>query len=236
MSIWTKINAAIASLGLGEGLLTLLERFRAAPERSTAFTIAVIALGAKMAKADGLVTRDEVAAFREVFVIDERESANAARLFNLARQDVAGYDAYARKIRTLFPDRTHRVLGEVIESLFHVAMADGTYHAAEDAFLAEVAGILGLSEAEFRKVRARAVPDAHPDPFDVLGVTREHDLAAIRKVWKTEVRACHPDRLRARGLPEEAIVLAEQRLQVLNRAMDEIEHMRVGAENADRHI
>ena len=102
MSIWTRIADALSSLAKGEGLSSVFEKLRTPPERSVAFAIAVIGLGAKMAKADGTVTRDEVTAFRRVFAIPEEGEANAARVYNLARQDVAGFDAYARKIAALF--------------------------------------------------------------------------------------------------------------------------------------
>ena len=101
MSIWSRMAEAIAALAKGEGLSAVFDKLRAAPDRTVAFTIAVIALGAKMAKADGLVTKDEVVAFREVFVIPPEEEANAARVFNLARTDVAGYDIYARRIKAM---------------------------------------------------------------------------------------------------------------------------------------
>ena len=84
MSIWTRISDAISALAKGEGLSAVFEKLRTPLDRSVAFTIAVIALGAKMAKADGEVTRDEVTAFREVFHIPRTEEANAARVFNLA--------------------------------------------------------------------------------------------------------------------------------------------------------
>ena len=102
MTLWSRIAQAISALATGEGLGTLFDSLRRNPERSVGFTIAVIALGAKMAKADGLVTRDEVAAFRRVFTIPKGEEASAAKVFDLARQDVAGFDAYARKIRAMF--------------------------------------------------------------------------------------------------------------------------------------
>ncbi|MGB0903458.1 MAG: TerB family tellurite resistance protein, partial [Mangrovicoccus sp.] len=102
MSIWSRIGAAVSALAQGEPLAEVFDRLRAPPERSVAFTIAVIALGAKMAKADGQVTRNEVAAFRQVFHIPKAEEDNAARVFNLARQDVAGYEHYARRIRKMF--------------------------------------------------------------------------------------------------------------------------------------
>ncbi len=221
MSIWKRISAALAALASGQPLSEVFERLRTPPERSVAFAIAVIALGAKLAKADGAVTRDEVRAFREVFIIPESEEANAARVFNLARQDVAGYDAYARRIAALFKGG-HEVLQDLLESLFHIATADGDYNAAEDAMLHDVATIFGLTEREFRSLRARCVPDAHPDPYEVLGVTPDTPMAEIRSAWRRAVLDSHPDVMIARGVPEEAIRMAEQRLIALNRAWQEI--------------
>ena len=106
MSIWTRISEALSALASGEGLSAVFDRLRTPPERSVAFTIAVIALSAKMAKADGLVTRDEVTAFREVFQIAQADEANAAKVFNLARQDVAGFEEYATRIRGMFGAET----------------------------------------------------------------------------------------------------------------------------------
>ncbi|WP_145110524.1 TerB family tellurite resistance protein [Cereibacter azotoformans] len=221
MSIWSRITDALAALASGEGLSAVLDRLRTPPERSVAFTIAVIALGAKMAKADGQVTRDEVAAFRQIFAIPPGEEANAARVFNLARQDVAGFDAYARKIKRMFRD-DDQILADLAEGLFHIAVADGHYHPDEDAFLSEVARIFGLSDRCFRALRARFVGDAPRDPYDVLGVGHDAPLTEIRSAWKRAVRDCHPDRMVARGVPEEAVKLAERRLIDINRAWEEI--------------
>jgi DnaJ like chaperone protein len=219
MSIWTRIATALASLGLGDSLTALFERLKAPPERSVAFTIAVIALGAKMAKADGTVTRDEVSAFREVFTIPEGEEASAARVFNLARQDVAGFEDYAKRIGAMF-DGDPEVLCDLMEGLFHIAVADGSYHPAEDAFLEQVALIFGLPDRAFVRLRARFVPEAAPDPYDVLGVTPGMTLAMIRSEWRRQVRVTHPDALVNRGVPAEALKLAEKRLIDLNRAWE----------------
>ncbi len=221
MSIWTRISAALSALAKGEALAVVFDRLRTPPERSIAFTIAVIALGAKMAKADGQVTRDEVSAFRTVFTIPPEEEANAARVFNLARQDVAGFDAYARKIAAMFGPGD-RVLIDLAEGLFHIALADGEYHAAEDAFLREVVKIFGLGDRCFRSLQARFVPDMPPDPYDVLGVSHSAPVEEIRAAWRQAVREGHPDGLAALGLPEEAIQLAQDRLVAVNRAWEEI--------------
>ncbi|MEM9968970.1 MAG: molecular chaperone DjiA [Pseudomonadota bacterium] len=219
MSIWTRITEALAALASGEGIAAVLERLKAPPERSVAFTIAVIALGAKMAKADGLVTRDEVTAFREVFQIAEEDMENAARVYNLARQDVAGFEEYARRIAVMF-DGHAEMLHDVMEGLFHIAIADGTYHPNENAFLEDVAHIFGLSENGFASLKARFVPNTTPLPHVVLGIAPDATLTEARAAWRRLVRDNHPDALIARGLPQEAIRLAEKRMIDINRAWE----------------
>ncbi|SFA97905.1 DnaJ like chaperone protein [Poseidonocella pacifica] len=221
MSIWTRISDALSALARGEALSEVFDRLRTPPERSVAFAIAVIALGAKMAKADGQVTRDEVAAFREFFQIPPEEEKNAARVFNLARQDVAGFEEYARRIKRMFGEHTETLI-DLLEGLFHIAMADGTYHPDEDRFLENVAEIFGLGSTEFRALRARFVPDAIPDPYTVLGVARDAPKEEVRRAWRRQVRESHPDRMMARGVPKEAVAMAERRLIALNRAWEEI--------------
>lgn len=221
MSIWTRIADALNALANGESLTEVFERLRTPPQRSVAFAIAVIALGAKMAKADGQVTRDEVTAFREVFQIAQDDEQGAARVFNLARQDVAGYQDYARQIQRMFDDEP-KVLADLMEGLFHIAMADGFYHPGENAFLEDVAGIFGIDDPCFKAIRARFVPDARPDPYSVLGVTADTPLPEIRKAWRARVRECHPDQMMARGLPQEAMQLAEKQLVDINLAWEEI--------------
>ena len=222
MSIWSRITDALSALAAGEGLSAVFDRLRSPPERSIAFTIAVIALGAKMAKADGQVTRDEVTAFREVFHIAAQDEAGAAKVFNLARQDVAGYEDYARRIKAMFRGQPE-TLRDLLEGLFHIAMADGFYHPNEDVFLETVSGIFGLPDADFMALRMRFVPDAPRDPYTVLGVSADTPPAEIRRAYRKLVRENHPDAVMARGLPKEALQLAEKRMADINRAWEEIE-------------
>ena len=225
MSIWTRISDAVAALAKGESLADVFDHLRTPPERSVAFAIAVIALGAKMAKADGQVTRDEVVAFRDVFQIAGKDEAGAAKVFNMARTDVAGYQEYARKIQKMFA-RDTGTLSDLMEGLFHIAMADGFYHPGENEFLEDVSRIFGQSDAQFRALRARFVPDAATDPYTVLGVSPDAEMVEIRKVWRKLVRETHPDAMIARGVPEEAIRLAEKKMIDINRAWEEINNKR----------
>ncbi len=221
MSIWTRITDTLAALASGEGLGHLFDRLRTPPERTVGFAIAVIALGAKMAKADGRVTRDEVAAFREIFTIPPGEEAHAARVFNLARQDVVGYEDYARRIARLFAGNTG-VLTDLLEGLFHIAVADGRFDPEEEDFLRRVAKTFGMSDAAFASIRVRHAPGSAPDPWAVLGLAPGAPLAEARAAWRRAVRASHPDGMIARGVPPEAVRVAETHLAAVNAAWETI--------------
>ena len=225
MSIWTRIADALSALATGEGLAAIFDRLRTRPDRSVGFTIAVIALGAKMAKADGHVSRAEVTAFREVFHIPQRDEQAAARVFNMARTDVAGYEDYAARIKAMF-GRDSKALCDLMEGLFHIAVADGVYHPKEDDFLHEVAGIFGFDERRFKGIRAQFVAEADRDPHDVLGVDPDAPMDEVRAAWRQLVRETHPDQMIARGVPEEAVKLAERRMVAINRAWEEIQGKR----------
>jgi DnaJ like chaperone protein len=220
MSIWTRVTETLSRLG-GQPLSRLFETLRTPPEKTVGFAIATVALGAKIAKADGLVTRNEVAAFREVFIIPPGEEGNVARVYDLARQDVAGFEDYASRIRQMFGTGAD-ALADLLEGLFHIAVADGDYHPEENQFLARVARIFELPDATFLRIRAEFVPDAERDPYDVLGIPYDATLPEARAAWRALVRETHPDRLMAHGLPEECIRLAEHRLITVNQAWERI--------------
>jgi len=224
MSIWDRIADALRALAAGEPLSEIFARLRTPPERTVAFTIAVISLGAKMAKADGQVTRNEIRAFREIFSIPKEDEPAAARVFDLARQDIAGFDVYARRIGRMFGDDMH-VKENLLEGLFHIAVADSNFADPENEFLQIVAREMGVSDRMFRTIRARYVPGCAPDPFTVLGVDPDTDIEDIRSHWRKLVRETHPDQLMAHGVPEEAIKLATHRLTAINRAWDEVQEL-----------
>jgi DnaJ like chaperone protein len=221
MSLWSRIADAISALAQGESLASVFEQLRTPPERSVAFAIAVIALGAKMAKADGLVTRDEVAAFREVFSIPPEDEARAAQVFNLARQDTTGFETYARSIADMFGGNPV-VLEDLLEGLFFIALADGEYHPKEDDFIHKVAQIFKMSERRFRTLRTRFAPESVADAYEVLGVDPDTPIADIRIAWRQAVRDTHPDQMMSRGVPPEAIALANRKLIAINQAWQEI--------------
>jgi len=225
ISIWTRISEAFSALAAGEGLSVVFDRRRASPvpEAYAALTIAVIALGTKMAKADSIATREEVTAFRRAFNIPPEEETNAARVFNLARGNVTGFDAYPRKIRNMFGAGDRRdVFIDLISGLFHAALADATLHAAEDGFLHHVADIFDLDTRCYPAIRAQLTEGAACDPYDVPGVAHDADFNTARAAWRAAVKDSHPDVMIARGVPPEAVKLAKRRLIAVNMAWEEI--------------
>jgi DnaJ like chaperone protein len=194
------------------------------PRRRIAFTIAVIALGAKMARADGTVTRDEVAAFGAVFQVAPSEEEHVRLVFDLARKSTAGFESYARQVGRLFAtDRA--VLENLLGGLFHIALADGHVFPAEDAYLREVARHFGFDGADYARIRALHVDGAHQepdDPFAILGVLPGASASAIREAYHRLVRENHPDLVIARGLPPECIALATARVARINAAYEQI--------------
>ncbi|MFP5078163.1 TerB family tellurite resistance protein [Rhizobium sp. YIM 134829] len=235
MSIWDRLVGIVtatgnALAGVVEALRTL---FEGDPEtrRKVAFSVAMIALSAKMAKADGIVTEKEVAAFRDVFKYPEDQAQNVARLYNLARQDVAGYEAYAEKLSSLCASGEENcpVLEDIIDGLFHIATADGALHDKELAFLRRVSEIFRLSEAKFERIMSRYVMSSGIDPYQLLGVSRKDDFSTIRHRYRLLVSQTHPDRLLASGAPAEAHAEAHDRMAALNAAYEAIEKERRAA-------
>jgi len=189
--------------------------------------MALIALSAKMAKADGVVTADEEAAFRRIFQVPVPEQRNMKRLFDLAKRDVAGFDAYAAQIARIYADDP-AMLEDVLDGLFVIAKADGAVHEAELAYLEDVAAILGLAPIVFDRLTARHVVPDEGDPYLILGFDRSWSMADIRKRYRALVLENHPDRIIARGMPEEFVAIANDRMAVINGAWARVEAERSG--------
>jgi len=240
MSIWGKILGGAAGFAVGGPLGALIgaaaghavDKMRAAggggPEDATkriAFTIAVIALGAKMAKADGKVTRDEVEAFKQVFRIPPEEAKNVGRVFDQARRDAHGFEPYARQIAGMFADNPV-VLEELLNGLFHIARADGQVAPEELDYLQKISQIFGLDSERWERLRAGNMGPDHSDPFEIIGVPRDAADADIKAAYRKLVRENHPDKLVAQGMPQEFIDLANEKLATINTAYDRIQQAR----------
>jgi len=218
MTIWQRITGLASALGEGKAVAHSAASAASAKDgRATvAFTMAVIALGAKMAKADGVVSPVEVDAFHQVFKTPASEAANVAQVFELAQRDVAGFEAYAIQVRELL-NGDSLLLRDVLESLFHIASADRALHPGEDTFLKVVASAFGLSDSTFRHVRAQFVEDAAA-PYDVMGLDPSVSDDELKARHRKLVRENHPDLLSGRGLPPEVIAVANRKLAAINAA------------------
>jgi DnaJ like chaperone protein len=244
MSLWVTIIGGAAGFALGGPLGGLLgaaaghaidlyrdgDLIEAEPEDNTrkiAFTIGVIALAAKMAKVDGEVTRDEIAAFREIFSVDADELENVNRIFDLARRDTAGYESYARQIAKLFTPGSP-VLEQLLDGLFHIAKADGKVPPAEIDYLHRVAGIFGFDDAAFERIRRTqlGMEFCQGNPYCVLGVNAADEEIVVKAAYRRLVRENHPDTLIAEGMPQEAIASANTKLALLNTAWETIRTQR----------
>jgi DnaJ like chaperone protein len=186
--------------------------------RDAAFTLALIALSAKMAVADGAVTASEVRAFNATVDIAQGSEPQVERLFNLAKQDVAGYEAYARKVARFFAD-TPDTLEHVLDGLFFIATADGLVHEDELEYLRVISGIFGFDEARFEQIASQHVMlEEGVDPYTVLGLSHNAPIEEVRRVYRSLVAEHHPDRLIARGVPEDLIDVATARMAAINLA------------------
>ena len=191
MNMWRRIGEAVeVAGGRFVGLMGWLGGLMAGigdPElrRQVAFSVALIALSAKMAKADGVVTSDEVAAFRALFAVPASEERSVTRLFQMAQRDVAGYRTYASRIATLYAD-DRQALEDVIDGLFSIAKADGAVHDAELTYLEDVASIFGFDGREFERItlrhvvlQAKAIPTSFWAPTAAWPMTRNPGASAI---------------------------------------------------------
>jgi DnaJ like chaperone protein len=221
------VRGALAAVWAGLGLDRLVERTPA--HRTVAFTIAVTTLAAKMAKADGVALPVEARMFERIFEIPDAEQGNVRRLYDLAKQDVTGYEAYAKKIARLLKEE-HELLRSVLECLFHISAADGLLHPEEDEFLRVVAKRFGIGQLEFLTIRASFVHDPH-SPYEVLGVRPNATDAELKARHRALAVEHHPDRLAASGVPLEFRAAADRRLAAINAAYDEILRDRKRAED-----
>lgn len=244
MAIWGKILGSAAGLLIGGPLGALvgglaghaMDKYRESTAeagdqvaehqvKQVTFTIAVIALGAKMAKADGVVTREEISAFKRVFRIPPNEEKNVGRIFNLARQDTAGYEEYAAQVARMF-HKTPQLMEDLLHGLFTIAMADGVLHPAEDAYLRNVASIFGFDAAAYARIRGYHARAEETDPYQILGVAPDISDEGLKKAYRRLIRENHPDKAVAEGLPQEFVELANAKLAKINVAYDQVTKLR----------
>ncbi|MGN6468395.1 MAG: TerB family tellurite resistance protein [Rhizobiaceae bacterium] len=233
MSIWTRLGdivSRVSGTALSNALEVVRTVFAGDPElrRRVAFSVAMIALSAKMAKADGIVTQDEIRAFRQIFDVPQKETRNVARLYDIAKQDTAGFEAYAERLAAMCGSGHPNcaMLEDILDGLFHIAKADGVVHEREVNFLRRISEIFEIDADHFESILARHAELGETDPYKILGIGRDASFEEIRKHYRKLVRENHPDRAIARGLPEEFIAIASTRIAALNAAYETIERGR----------
>jgi DnaJ like chaperone protein len=247
MKLWDRLAGVVAGLGTdaqlsGSGQIGVLlsrlaslshddnadgildcEDYRAmfAPDHQAAFTVGVIALSAKMAKADGVVTRDEVRVFQEMFRVTPGAMKDVSRIFNLAKEDAAGYESYAEQLASLL-NENRRLLEDVLEGLFQIALADGVLHANEEQVLANIAKLFGFTDAEFVAIKACQLNSGPDHPYEILGVRPEIDNETLKAHYSKLVADHDPDAMIARGVPPEFLSIATRKIAVLTAAYETV--------------
>ena len=237
MTIWGKIIGSATGFALGGPIGALLggaaghalDKFKTKeklPEelalKQIGFTFGVIVLSAKMAKADGKVTKSEIKAFKEKINVPDNEIKNVARLWDQAKKTTDGFEVYAKQISNLL-EKNSSVLEELLNLLVIIAEADGKITNLEKIYLKEVSNIFGFSEQDFERICSSKL-DKQIDPYQTLGVLKDTPLEEIKNKWKTLAMKHHPDRLIAQGIPQDIIETNTYRLKEINNAWDLIKN------------
>jgi len=202
------------------------------PGEDPAFSTAVTALGAKLAKADGYADHHEFAAFSEVFQADRKAERNVRRLYDLAGQTTHGFESYARRLAKRY-GQCPQLLEDVLDGLFHIAGADGAITFDELDYLEQVSGLLGLSPLTYRRIKATHLGLAADDPYAVLNVESDASDAVVHAAWRSALSEAHPDRVLARGLPREYVEVAQAKAAAINAAFDAVNRERRALEGVD---
>ncbi|MCO6419401.1 TerB family tellurite resistance protein [Siccirubricoccus sp. KC 17139] len=194
------------------------------------FAISVVVLAAKLAKCDGAVKREEIDAFKRLFRIPPESLREVGQLFDHARDSQEDYRPFAERLGQTFADNKG-MLEDVLAAFFQIARADGPLTRAEVAFLQRVQLGFGLDAAAWERARdgqrpPGAAPQAGPDPYAILGVPPEATDDVVRQAWRKLMRENHPDSLAARGVPQEFVRRATEKVAEINAAWDRIKRER----------
>lgn len=240
MSIWGKLLAGTFGFALGGPIGALLgviaghsvDKIRS---QSSAYqenlqspqeiiTVGIIILSAKLAKADGQVTTDEVKAFREKFKIPTDFQNDVGKIFNEAKKSAEDYHQYAQQLGMLFRGQP-QVLEQIINLLFFIAEADGEISKPEINYIENCAKYFGLNRLQYESIQSIWL-DKQSNPYKILGVSKDATDSEIRNKWIQLNKELHPDQLRSQGVPHELIIKSEDRLSEINQAYDKIKSLR----------
>ena len=189
------------------------------------FAIALIILTAKLAKADGQVSKEELIAVKNKLKIPEHEIDQVGKIFNKAKEDSLGYEPYAQQIAQIYKSNP-AVLDEVINILFYIAEADSNVSDSEATMIKNIAKIFGLSDSQFEGIKESRKSSDKLNPYVVLGCDPNDDFTTIRKKYLLLSKEHHPDILVSKGVPQEVIEESKKKMRAINSAFDQIEKMK----------
>tara|TARA_B100000700_G_scaffold17202_1_gene17018 strand:+ start:88 stop:819 length:732 start_codon:yes stop_codon:yes gene_type:complete len=189
------------------------------------FALSLIVLSAKLSKADGQVSKEELIAVKEKLKIPENEIENVGKIFNKAKEESTGYEQYARQISQIYKNNPN-VLEEVINILFYIAESDGNVSHSELVMIQNIAQIFGLNQSQFDSIKESRKSSDKLNPYIVLESKPEEDLQSIRKKYLKLSKEHHPDILMSKGVPKEVIEESKKKMRAINSAWDQIQKIR----------
>lgn len=189
------------------------------------FALSLIILSAKLSKADGHVSKEELIAVKEKLQIPDSEIDQVAQIFNKAKDESTGYEPYAKQISEIFKGNIN-VLEEVINILFYIAEADGHVSSDEEDMIANIAYIFGLSQKQYQSIKETRKSSGKLNPYIVLESQPTDDLQIIRKKYIKLSKEHHPDLLMSKGVPVEVINESKNKMRAINAAWDQVQKLK----------
>ena len=239
MSIWGSLLGGVIGFSLGGPFGALLgsflggkisrisssSSFRSQQNSQQIFALSLIILSAKLSKADGRVSKEELIAVKEKLQIPDSEIDQVAKIFNKAKDESTGYEPYAKQISEIFKGNQN-VLEEVINILFYIAEADGHVSNEEESMIANIAFIFGLSQNQYESIKESRKSSDKLNPYIVLESQPTDDLKSIRKKYIKLSKEHHPDLLISKGVPIEVINESKNKMRAINAAWDQIQKLK----------
>ena len=239
MSIWGSLIGGMIGFSLGGPFGMLLGSlvggkisrarsrggFGAFAQPQQIFALSLIVLSAKLSKADGNVSREELVAVKDKLKIPENEIDQVGKIFNKAKEESTGYEPYAQQIAQFYKGNIN-VLEEVINILFYIAESDGEVSSAELNMIENIAKIFGLTEIQYLSIKESRKGSDKLNPYVVLESKPDDDITTIRKRYLTLSKQNHPDLLLSKGVPKEVIEESKNKMRAINSAWDQIQKLK----------
>ena len=192
-----------------------------------AYFISLFSILGKLAKIDGVVTKDEIVVanrFIEQLKIPDTEKQFARQIFNEAKNSNYSIDDFAFQLyQTNRQEPT--ILLSFINLLFQIAAADRTFHPAEEAALERIKEIFKISEEEYNSIKGVYFNDLDRY-YKTLNSTPQSSTQEIKSNYKKLVKDFHPDTIVSKGLPEEFTDFATTRFREIQEAYEKIQEER----------